>query len=452
MSEVFESLSSPANGHGLWATTKNESHLHVIPAEAGIQKNRLDPDFRRHDEGTFKNEHVMHEMVRASKLCVGTGTSSAQDSVKAGHEAAATAVAALAGERPVLIIVFTAPRYELAALLSGIRAVAGAIPLIGATGSGEIVCGRYMGFGAGVAVLALTAGPYRFGIASAASIGGNLDRAGQDIARASRAEAGPSSHAAVMLLADSLLGDLQELVTGIYRVTGPQVPLFGGAASDEQKFLQTFVFHNDQVIERGAAALWIAGDQPLQVVTRHGWEAIGGPMLVTRAEGPEIFEIGGRPAAIAYEERLGLSPGQLTADNFWNTSLYHPFGLLQSDGSVLIRVARSKTDRGTLILQGCVLPSGCVVQVMKGTADTLLDVAEDVAQTALDANRENGVLIAFSCAARATIFGTRTAEESRRLQSAAGSVPTFGMYCCGEFARTMGVLGTHNASLTALAL
>lgn len=44
------------------------------------------------------------------------------------------------------------------------------------------------------------------------------------------------------------------------------------------------------------------------------------------------------------------------------------------------------------------------------------------------------------------------AAEAGREAAAAGSVPTFGMHCCGEFARSAGVLGTHNATLTAMAL
>ena len=386
------------------------------------------------------------------KVRAGTGMSSAQYAGEAGREAALAAIEALAGELPALVVVFTTPRYELPALLAAIRSITGTALLIGATGSGEIVNGHYMGFGAGVAVLTLTAGPYRFGAASASHIRGDLDRAGQDITRTSRAEAGPSPHAAVLLLADSLLGDLQQLVQGVYRVTGPRVPLAGGAAADEQKFVRTFVFHNDEVVEEGAVALWIAGEQPLHVVTRHGWEPIGVPMLVTRAEGTEIIEIAGLPAATAYEEQLGLAPGQLSSENFWGTSICHPFGLLQNDGSVVIRVARSKTEQGMLSIQGCVPPSGSAVQVMSGTPDTLLAIVEEVASTALAAHPEPVVLLAFSCAARATILGGRASEEARRLQAAAGDVPTFGIYCCGEFARTAGVLGTHNATLTALAL
>jgi hypothetical protein len=386
------------------------------------------------------------------RVRAGTGMSRAHDAGEAGREAAMAAVATLANEPPVLVSVFTTPRYDLPALLAGIRSVTGNALLIGCTGSGEIVNGQYMGFGAGVGVLALTAGPYRYGVASASNIRGDLDQAGQTIARSSRAEAGTSPHAAVVLLVDCLAGDLQQLFQGVYRITGPKATIVGGAAGDELKFVRTFVFHNDKVIEAGVVALWVASDKPLQVVTRHGWGPIGVPLLVTRAEGTQIIELGGRPAADVYEEQLGLVPGQLTADKFWGTSVHHPFGLLQSDGSSIIRVARSKTEQGALRIQGCVPPAGSAVQVMSGTADTLLGVAWDVASTALNANPQAGVLLTFSCAARANIFGERTPEEARRLQAVAGDIPTFGFYCCGEFARTAGVLGTHNATLTALAL
>jgi hypothetical protein len=256
----------------------------------------------------------------------------------------------------------------------------------------------------------------------------------------------------VILLADCLAGDLQQLVQGVYRITGPKVSISGGAAGDELKFERTFVFHDDKVIEGGAVALWIASEKPIKVVTRHGWEPVGIPMLVTRAEGTEIIELGGRPAAIAYEEQLGLAPGQLSADEFWGTSIVHPFGLLQSDGTTVIRVARSKTEEGRLRIQGCVPPTGSAVQVMSSSNEALLDVANEVVRESLDNRRDVGVLLIFSCAARAVILGSRISEESQRLQKEAGETPTFGFYCCGEFARTVGVLGTHNATITALAL
>jgi hypothetical protein len=110
------------------------------------------------------------------KIQTGIGYSTIRnDAVKAGSEAALAALAGLAGKTPGLIIVFSSPRYDLPAMIAGIRSITGTTHLIGATGSGEIVQGRHLGFGGGVSVLALTAGSYRFGLASAADIKGNLD-------------------------------------------------------------------------------------------------------------------------------------------------------------------------------------------------------------------------------------------------------------------------------------
>ena len=374
------------------------------------------------------------------------------DAREAGIEAARGALAALGTEPPALVLVFTTPRYDLKALIAGIRSVTGGALLLGATSSGEIVQGQYLGFGEGVGVLALSAGPYRFGVASIGHIRGRLDAAGQSIARESRARAGASPHGAILVLADSLVGDLQQLVQGVYRITGPRFPITGGAAGDEQKFVRSFVFHDDQVVEEGAVALWIASGHPLHVAWGHGWQPVGKPLMVTRAEGTEILEIGNRRADAAYEEQLGLAAGALDAESFWETSIAHPFGLLQDDGKAVIRVARSKTAQGSLRIQGCVPPTGSSVSVMKGSIDDLLDVVEGVVADALGAQPDPGVLLTFSCAARATIFGPRAAEEPARLQAAAGAIPTFGFFCCGEFARTSGVLGTHNASVVSIAL
>jgi hypothetical protein len=89
---------------------------------------------------------------------------------------------------------------------------------------------------------------------------------------------------------------------------------------------------------------------------------------------------------------------------------------------------------------------------MKSSPEALLAVANEVVEELLKDNEEIGLLLVFSCAARAVILGSRIGEEAHRLQQEAGHIPTFGFHCCGEFVRTAGVLGTHNATITALAL
>jgi hypothetical protein len=50
------------------------------------------------------------------------------------------------------------------------------------------------------------------------------------------------------------------------------------------------------------------------------------------------------------------------------------------------------------------------------------------------------------------VLQQREEEEARRLQSAAGTVPIFGIYTYGEFARTTSATGYHNATVAAVAL
>jgi hypothetical protein len=227
--------------------------------------------------------------------------------------------------------------------------------------------------------------------------------------------------------------------------------MVGGGAGDEYQNAHSMVFHDGEVVEQGVVALWIASDTPLHVVTRHGWKPYGIPMLVTRAEGTTIQELGGRPAIPVYAEQIGKTADELPPERFLETSVMYPLGILQPDGTTVIRLSYARSDAG-LVIHGCLPPPGCAVQVMTASVDELLAVGDEVIPAALGARPDAGVILAFSCAARAFIFGARAGEEAPRLQRLAGAVPTFGFYCHAEFARTAGVLATHNETLTALAL
>jgi hypothetical protein len=278
---------------------------------------------------------------------------------------------------------------------------------------------------------------------------------GQRLARESRDAAGGGQYGAVLLLADGLvsqMSDHQQLIQGIYRVTGLRIPTVGGVASDEFTMSGTSVFYDDKVLTRGAVAVWIASQDKLNVVTGHGWTPVGRPLLVSVSHGTQIVEIDGRPAFDAYCEQLaGIGVEVDRSARFWDTGYRHPLGLLQPNGSVLIRVPEHTVDDGSLWTHSPI-PAGCAVQVMTGSTDALMEHAGLVARGAVESRQSPGVVLAFSCAARLAVCESRIAEEAAGIQSAAGEVPTFGFYTYGEFARTVGSLGVHNATVTALAL
>jgi hypothetical protein len=384
----------------------------------------------------------------------GIGQSSSRDATVAGREAACAALAKLGGDEPALVIVYAALHYAAPDLLRSVRSVTAGTPLVGATTSGYFAGGDFSPPGEGVAVLALTHGDYRFGIAAAEDIDQDMHGVGQRLARESRDAAGGSQYGVVLVLADGLVSEMsdhQQLIQGIYRVTGLRTPTVGGVASDEFTMSGTSVFYDDKVLTRGAVAVWIASPEPLKVVTGHGWTPVGRPLLVSVSRGTQIVEIDGRPAFDAYCEQLaGIGVQVDRGARFWDTGYRHPLGLLQPNGSVLIRVPEHTVDDGSLWTHSPT-PAGCAVQVMTGSTDGLLEHAGMVSRAAVESHHAPGVVLAFSCAARLAVCESRIAEEAAGIQAAAG-VPTFGFYTYGEFARTVGSLGVHNATVTALAL
>lgn len=391
----------------------------------------------------------------AVPLRAGAGSSEHDDARTAGREAAKAALERLGSEPAALVLVYTSVRYALEELLAGIREITGTTPLAGATTSGHFHDGTMVQPGRGITVLLLTDGPYRFGLASTTGLGSEVDafEAGRRLARTARAAAGATrkSHAAFLLLADGLAGFQQSLLTGVHRVAGAAVPVAGGAAGDDRRLTRTFVFHDDAILADGAVGIWIDSPHALEVTVAHGWRPIGLPLLVTSVEGTIVHEIGGRPALDVFREHFpdGAIEHALryVPVDGWPRS--HALGLIEPDGTQLIRAA-FLDDEGHL-RTFTPLPPYSAVQVVSCEPDDLLGVADGIAAGAVG-NRDAGVLLAFSCVARLDILRERGCEEANRIQAAAGSIPTVGFFTYGEFARTSGVAGYHNATVAAIAL
>jgi hypothetical protein len=387
------------------------------------------------------------------RLVVGIGSSELADGRTAGAAAAREACAALGGRRPELVLVFASVRYDLPAALEGINEVTGGAPLAGASSSGHLHAGTLTPPGAGLAVLVLAGGGHRFGVASVTGVDANSFHAGRDLARSARAAAGADRlpHEALLVLSDGLTGDQQELLNGIHRVTGVAVPVVGGAAGDDRRLARTFVFRDGEVLSDAAVGVWIGSPRPLTVVSGHGWQPTGLPLLVTSVDGPVVREISGRPALEVYQEnfRFDDPSREMTSDREGGYHSAHAFGLIQPDGELLIRGAF--VDDAGQLRTFAPLPAYAAVQVVSCGPDDLLDVGDQTLARALD-GAEASIALVFSCVARLDILADRSAEEADRLQSVAGTVPTFGFYTYGEFARTTSVVGYHNATIAAVIL
>jgi hypothetical protein len=414
----------------------------------------------------------MTETTGKDRARVGIGTSEAASAMAAGRQAAAAALAQLAGEPPAMVLVYGSVRYHAPDLLAGVREVTGEAPLAGCSSSGHFHDGGVTPPGRGVAVLAVTAGPYRFGVASVAGLRDDPMNAGRVLARAAKRAAAnqqngadPAPHAAMVLLADGLVGSQNELLTGVYKVAGAAVPVVGGAAGDDRWVRRTGVFHDDLELTGGAVGIWIDSPWPLAIGVGHGWSPLGPPLLVTEVDGSIVREIDGQPAVEVVREQARAAangrygeraarhhgPGWLRMGSLRQSGFQpaHAFGLIEPDGTMLVRGAYLHPD-GTLRTLAP-LPTYAPIQIVSCEPPDMLAVVEPVVARAI-AGREPSLVLGFSCTARLDLLGERVGEEAALLHDAAGGAATFGFYTYGEFARTTSAAGYHNATLAALAL
>lgn len=216
------------------------------------------------------------------RLAVGSGRSRVDDALHAGWFAASEAVAGLDGARPGLVLVYGSPSYDLSLVVRAVREVTGDAPVVGASTGGQLCDGEYLPAGAGVAVLAIGEGRYRFGTAAVPSPR-HAEEAGRWLVDAAREaadsgfDADPARHGALLLMTAGVREQLAALVGGAHAAAGPGVPVLAGEAAGDHG--SAVVLSDGEVLGEGAVAVWVGSDAPLEVVGRDGRTDTGLPGL-----------------------------------------------------------------------------------------------------------------------------------------------------------------------------
>ncbi|HLX89947.1 MAG TPA: FIST N-terminal domain-containing protein [Acidimicrobiales bacterium] len=350
-----------------------------------------------------------------------------------------------------LLVVFCSSGYEPSELLAGIGSVADDIPLVGCSTAGEIATS---GPGdAGVVVVALGGDGLTVATASAEATTGLWDAGAQVAACAEEVASRP--HRVLMLLADGLAGDQQEVVRGAYSMVGAEVPLVGGCAGDDLKMRSTSQFHGNRVMSNAVVAAALGSDAPFGIGVRHGWRRVGSPMHVTASDANHVLALDEKPALDVYLRGLG-APEHVAhdPDEFTRFALTHPIGLERRSGEEVRFVAGADFENRSLT---CVahVPQGGLTWFMEGNSESVLAAtdaacAEAIGQLGGDAPIG---LLAFDCIARRGVLGgPGIDEEVGRIARHSTGAPVAGFYTYGEIARTRGTGGFHNQTLVVLAV
>lgn len=369
-------------------------------------------------------------------------------------DARAATVAAVtqasAGRTPALVILFVSPALDVAAVAVAAREVLGAeVPVVGCTTSGEISLAS-VGSGHVVAV-----GLGGEGVQVRTAVGrfsGGARQAGEQAASALLGLDAP--HRALLLIADGLAGARSDVVRGAYGVAGAAVPFIGGCAGDELAMRATFQIHGDEVLTGAVVGVALGSPSPIAIGVGHGWRRLGEPMVVTESDGQRVFTLDDRPAADSFEEALGERLRSSSDPEAWRRlGLSHPVCLTRSGGEEIRAVLGIGWDDGSLICGD--VPRGAMLTAMEGDAGTVADgtrVACEALLAELGGVEPVGV-IAFDCAARRAVLGEDAlVDEVATMAEYLPGVPVAGFYTMGEFARTRGARGVHNATLALMAL
>ncbi|MBI5585173.1 MAG: FIST C-terminal domain-containing protein [Deltaproteobacteria bacterium] len=351
------------------------------------------------------------------------------------------------GQAPKACWLFTAPSSGIADLLQGLGESLSGSSLVGCSSDGEI---SEAGLSSNSVVLGgLATDRIDFEVVTTHGLGQDSEGAGRRLA-----EAFSKSPNYIQIFSDGLTGNGCAILKGLTAVLGEHIPIAGGTAGDNGKFLKTLQFAGDQVYTDALCGIAFYGDFRLGTGVRSGWSPIGLAKRVTRSRGNVLYELNGEPALNVYERFLGRHAEKLPV-----IGVEYPLGLVEPCGEAgqeeyhLIRATMAVNREERSITFAGEVTEGALVHLTCGDVSSILEAAGQAAGLAKAALNGAAPSLAFcySCMARKIVLGRRTEEEIKRVRSEIGtSVPIIGFYTYGEYCRisTGGPNYFHNETIT----
>ena len=223
-----------------------------------------------------------------------------------------------------------------------------------------------------------------------------------------------------------------------------EIVLFGAGAlttedTDMFKGLP-YVFSSAGEAHGHSIVFALYGGENFHVITEAviGWNPIGKPLKITRAEGPVLYELDWKPAFDLYHHYLKIE----NDEHFSESSILFPIAIEHGD-TTLIKAPVSVGKDGSITLTSHLEAKHKTCRLAYGDPATILlnirKSAEAIRKFAPQA------IVAYSCAARLMYWGSD--YISRETLPFNDIAPVTGFYSGGEFERHKGELLHHNVAI-----
>ncbi len=213
--------------------------------------------------------------------------------------------------------------------------------------------------------------------------------AAQTATRQALAHAGRAGEIPDVVWVTGTPGTEEDLLAGIADIVGPDVPIIGGSAADNDVSGNWYVLGPNGHGDAGVVVSVLFSSTEVSFAYQNGYAPTAHSGTVTRVEGRRLFEIDGRPALEAYAEWTdgAVCQPQLSAPhNILSASALYPLGRKGSDlhgiSTFLLAHPAIANSDGSIDLFAS-LNQGETLTQMNGTVTALAERAGRVARQAL---------------------------------------------------------------------
>jgi small ligand-binding sensory domain FIST len=352
----------------------------------------------------------------------GAGFSNERDAVTAAREAAARAGAAAGGADAALL--FAGPDHREAAreLVAAACGELGTTRVAGGLAHGVIGAGNELEGGAGVSVLAvrgLDAQPF-----FVPELAGNEELAAEEIA--GRLEGAPRAGDLVVLIPDPRALQPDLLLARVREAAGGAAVVGAGAGDPVSD--APLVWCGAEIGGGGLSGMVLRGARARRIGVTQACRPATELLTVTRAQGPWILELEGRPALDVYREaaRAPLADDLRRAASFVLVALPRdPDAPLEPGGYLVRNIAGFAPDANAFAIPATIEKGERIALVHREPETARADLKAMLAGLG---DERPGLALYFDCCARGAGFFGVPGLESAYLDQALGGAPIAGMF------------------------
>ncbi|OGH69012.1 MAG: hypothetical protein A3D53_03860, partial [Candidatus Magasanikbacteria bacterium RIFCSPHIGHO2_02_FULL_45_10] len=299
---------------------------------------------------------------------------------KAARAAVREAVTKLDGRKPDIIFMFSSIKYDQKELLAGANAEVSGVPIVGGTAAGEIT--SWASLYDAVNVMAIVSDQIKFHVGCGSKVSKDSFNAGAEAAKNVISASGNQKPDLFIMIPDGMTGNGAAIVEGAKSILGKNFPIIGGSTGDDYLFKKTFEYCHGKLLTDSVVGIGVSGNFSYGFGIRHGWEPVGLPLTVTKAEGVALKEINHEPALKVYQDYFGKNASDLVKEPLARMAYTYPLGIaVPGSDEFLIRDPVVANEKGEIIMAAAI-PEGTPIRLMIGDRDAAIEAAEMAAQTA----------------------------------------------------------------------